>query len=57
MAKESTRAFPGGTVVRTPSFHSRGRGSVPIWGTKILQAEKESPKVQENSELRICAFR
>lgn len=57
MAKESTRAFPGGTVVRTPSFHSRGRGSVPIWGTKILQPEKESPKVQENSELRICAFR
>jgi len=45
-------------VVRTPSFHSRGRGSVPIWGTKILQAEKETPKVQENSsELRLCAFR
>ena len=29
--------FPEGPVVRTPSFHCRGLGSVPSWGTKIPQ--------------------
>ena len=30
--------FPGGQVVRTQRFHRHGLGSVPGWGTKILQA-------------------
>ena len=30
--------FPGGPVVRTPSFHCCGPGSVPGQGTKILKA-------------------
>ena len=29
--------FPEGPVVRTPSFHCRGLGSVPSWGTEIPQ--------------------
>ena len=32
------REFPGGPVVRTLRFHCWGPGSIPGWGTKILQA-------------------
>ena len=31
--------FPGGSVVRTCCFHCHGLGSIPGWGTKILQAK------------------
>ena len=30
--------FPGGPVARTWCFHCWGPGSIPGWGTKILQA-------------------
>ena len=33
-----TKEFSGGPVVRASSFHCRGLGSIPVWGTKILPA-------------------
>ena len=33
-----TRECPGGLVVRTLYFHCGSPGSIPGWGTKILQA-------------------
>lgn len=41
--------FPGGLVVRIQHFHYHGLGSVPDWGTDILQvvwyAKKRQNKV------------
>ena len=39
--------FPGGPVVKTPHFHSRGTGSVPGRGTKILHAAWPKKKNRE----------
>ena len=40
--------FPGGPVVRTLRFHwRRPPGSIPGWGTKILQAAWCSQKKKE----------
>ena len=36
--------FPGGPVVRTWRFYCWGPGSIPGWGTKILQAMQCSQK-------------
>ena len=33
-----TGDFPGGPMVRIWCFHSQGPGSIPGWGTKILEA-------------------
>ena len=44
------REFPGGPVVRTRCFHCHGPGSIPGWGTKILQATQ--PKKKERKEGR-----
>ena len=35
------REFPGGPAVRTWCFHCGSLGSVPGWGTKILQAMRK----------------
>ena len=40
--------FPGGPVVRTRRFHCRGPGSIPGWGTKILQAPWSSTPPAQN---------
>ena len=32
------REFPGGLVLRILGFHCHGLGSIPGWGTEILQA-------------------
>ena len=37
--------FPGGPVVRTRRFHCHGPGSIPGWGSKILQAMWRGPKI------------
>ena len=39
-------------MVRTPSFHCRGLGSIPGWGTKIPQAEWCG---QEKKKKKICS--
>ena len=36
--------FPGSPVVRTRHFHCCGLGSIPGWGTKILQASCTAKK-------------
>ena len=43
-ARFTCREFPGGAVVRTRGFRCRGSGSVPVWGTKILQAAGHDKK-------------
>ena len=50
---EDLKEFSGSPVVRACSFHSRGPGSIPAWGTKISQAtchgpEKEKKKINKN---------
>ena len=37
--------FPGSPAVRTPRFQCWGPGSVRGWGTKTLQAMRQSQKV------------
>ena len=37
------REFPGGPVARTPCSHCQSPGSVPAWGTRILQARGAPP--------------
>ena len=37
--------FPSGPVAKTWHFHCGGLGSIPGWGTKILQAVWHSQKV------------
>ena len=32
--------FPGGLVVRSRCFHCLGLGSIPGWGTEMLQATR-----------------
>ena len=36
--KAKLAGLPGGPLVKAPCFRCRGAGSVPSWGTKILQA-------------------
>ena len=36
--------FPGDLVVRIPGFHCHDPGSIPGWGTEILQAVRCSQK-------------
>ena len=42
--KSDCREFPGGPVVRTCRFHFWDLGSIPGWGTKILQAVRRGQK-------------
>ena len=44
----SSREFPGGLVVRIPGFHCCGLGSIPGWGTEILQAMWGGQKTKQN---------
>ena len=39
-----TRDFPGGSVVKTLSFHCRGIGLISSWGTKIPPAVPQIKK-------------
>ena len=45
--------FPGGQEVRIPGFHCHGLGSIPGWGTEILQTawcdQKANTQKQETS--------
>ena len=43
--------FHGGPVVRTQSFHSRGPGSIPRQGTKILEALWHGQKKEKVKEI------
>ena len=36
-----SRGFPGSPVVKTPHFHSRGTGSIPVQGTRIPQTTQK----------------
>ena len=47
--KKLETEFPGGPVVRTLHFHCQGLGSIPGWGTKILQALKHNQKQKARS--------
>ena len=44
--EEAFGEFPDGTVVRTQRFHCCGPGSMPGWGTKILQAMLQLQKIK-----------
>jgi hypothetical protein len=48
--KRNLREFSGCLVVRAPGFHCCGLGSVPCWGTNILQAMQ--PKEKTNKKHR-----
>ena len=41
--------FPGSPVVRARCFHCQGRGLIPGWGAKILQAMQHSQKRERES--------
>ena len=45
--KNKVLGFPGGPVVRTQCFHCGGLGSIPGWGTKILQAVQHNRNRKE----------
>ena len=47
--QENYREFPGGPVVRTQPFHCRDPGSIPGWGTKILQATCQRKKKRKEN--------
>ena len=56
--KKRLREFPNGIVVRIPGFQYCGLGSVPGWGTKILQAVWGTPpKKKKRDRLEMWCFR
>ena len=46
---EGGAKFPGSPVVRARCFHCQGRGLIPGWGAKILQAMQHSQKRERES--------
>ena len=44
--------FPGGPVVKTPSFHGKGSGSIPAQGTKIPKAARGSQEKKRETLAR-----
>ena len=40
--------FPGNPVIRTRPFHRGGQGSIPVQGTKILQATNQAKKKKKS---------
>ena len=50
------REFPGGLVVRIPSFHCCGLGSVSGWGAEILHAAWHGQKKTRFRVLVKCRF-
>ena len=40
------REFPDNSVIRTRPFHCGGLGSIPVQGTKILQATNQVKKTK-----------
>ena len=54
-----SRGFPGSPVVKTPHFHSRGTGSIPVQGTRIPQTTqkiKESAAFQKEVDFHVLAW-
>ena len=47
---KNQRDFPGSPVVKTPSFHWRGVGSIPGWETKIPHAAR----CRQKKKIRDC---
>ena len=43
------RAFPGGPVVRTLGFHSRGHSWIPGQGNKILHAMRQGQNSKQTN--------
>ena len=41
------REFPGGPGFRTQCFHGHGQGSIPGWGTQILQTVHRGQKIRK----------
>ena len=41
------REFPGGPGFRTQCFHGHGQGSIPGWGTQILQTVQRGQKIRK----------
>ena len=62
--KAKLAGLPGGPLVKASCFKCRGMGSVPSWGTKILQAcqcgqkkrkkTKRENKTSNSSYLCVC---
>ena len=50
------REYPGGQVVRILGFHCHGPGSIPGWGTEILQAVQHSIPPPKKMEIRLGNF-
>ena len=48
--------FPGGQVVRIPGINCQGAGSVPGWGTEILQAVQHSWKKKKRTFRTFFSF-
>ena len=44
------REFPGGPGFRTQRFHGLGQGSIPGWGTKILQTVQCGQKIRKKKQ-------
>ena len=42
--KKESREFPGSPVVRTPALTTKGSGSIPGQGTKILRVAQRGQK-------------
>ena len=49
--KSYFRDFPGNPLVRTECFHCQGPGSIPGWGTKLLQATHSGQKRKKRGKL------
>ena len=49
---EDLKEFSGSPVVRVCSFHSRGPGSIPAWGTKISQATCHGPEKEKKKLIK-----
>ena len=54
--EKKKREFPVGPVVRTPSFHCQGPGSIPGPGTKIPQAAWRGQKQTQKSQMTLKGF-
>ena len=48
--KAKLAGLPGGPLVKAPCFRCRGAGSVPSWGTKILQAAQCGQKKRKKTK-------
>lgn len=59
--KKQVREIPGGPVARTWRFHCWDRGSIPSWGSTILQAvrkerERGSKELSQVKQKRLISL-